>query len=210
MSDAGKIRVLLVDDHFVVRMGLAALINSQTDMLVAAEATNGRQGLEMFRSHHPDVTLMDLRMPEMGGVDAIIEIRKELPEARIIVLTTYDGDEDIYRAFQAGARAYLLKDMHHEELLSAIRGVHQGQRFIPPAIGSRLAERMPRSELTPRELEVLQLIVKGMSNKQIAAALSITEGTVKIHVNNVLSKLGVGDRTKAATTAIQRGIVHLD
>ena len=135
---------------------------------------------------------------------------KEFPDARIMVLSTYDGDEDIYRAFQAGARAYLLKDMHHDELVSAIRAVHQGQRFIPPAIANRLAERMPRSDLTARELEVLKLIVKGMSNKEIASALQITEGTVKIHVNNMLSKLGVSDRTKAATTALQRGIVYLE
>jgi DNA-binding NarL/FixJ family response regulator len=210
MSAQSPIRVLVVDDHFVVRMGLTTLINTQADMTVVGEAANGKQGVELFRLHKPDVALMDLRMPEMGGVDAINAIREVYPECRIIVLTTFDGDEDIFRAFQAGARAYLLKDMHHDELLSAIRAVHQGQRFIPPAIATRLAERMPRSELTARELEVLKLIVKGMSNKEIAAALFITEGTVKIHVNNVLGKMGVSDRTKAATTALQRGIVHLD
>jgi two-component system NarL family response regulator len=210
MSAQSPIRVLVVDDHFVVRMGLTTLINSQPDMTIVGEAANGKQGVELFRLHKPDVTLMDLRMPEMGGVDAISAIREEYPDCRIIVLTTFDGDEDIFRAFQAGARAYLLKDMHHDDLLSAIRAVHQGQRFIPPAIANRLAERMPRSELTARELEVLKLIVKGMSNKEIAAALSITEGTVKIHVNNLLGKMGVSDRTKAATTALQRGIVHLD
>src|SRR5262249_45096316 len=210
MSAREKIKVLVVDDHFVVRMGVTTLINTQSDMAVVAEGASGQQALELFRAHQPDVTLMDLRMPGMGGVEAISAIRAEYPEARIIVLTTYDGDEDIYRAFQAGARAYLLKDMHHDEMLGAIRAVHQGQRFIPPAIANRLSDRMARSELTSREMEVLRLIVKGMSNKEIAQALSIAEGTVKIHVNNVLGKLGVNDRTKAATTALQRGIVHLE
>lgn len=210
MSGQNPIRILVVDDHFVVRMGVSTLVNAQDDMTVVGEAANGRQGVELFRTSRPDVTLMDLRMPEMNGVAAIVAIRNEFPDARIIVLSTYDGDEDIYRAFQAGARAYLLKDMHHEEVVNAIRAVHQGQRFIPPAIANRLAERMPRSELTARELEVLKLIVKGMSNKEIASALLITEGTVKIHVNNMLAKLGVSDRTKAATTALQRGIVYLE
>src|SRR5262249_40128317 len=149
---------------------------------VVAEGASGQQALELFRAHQPDVTLMDLRMHGMGGVEAISAIGAEHPEARGIVLATYGGDEDIYRAFQEGARAYLLKDMHHDELLSAVRAVHQGQRFIPPAVANRLADRMPRSELTSRELEVLRLIVKGMSNKEIAQALSIAEGTVKIHV----------------------------
>jgi two-component system NarL family response regulator len=209
MSGQEGIRVLVVDDHFVVRMGLTTLINTQSDMTVVGEAANGRQGVEFFRAEKPDVTLMDLRMPEMNGLEAITAIRTEQPDARIIVLTTYDGDEDIYRAFQAGARAYLLKDMHHDDLLGAIRAVHQGQRIIPPAIANRLAERMPRSELTAREHEVLTLIVKGMTNREIAGTLGISEGTVKIHVNNLLGKLGVSDRTKAATTALQRGIVHL-
>ena len=210
MSEPNQIRILVVDDHFVVRMGVSTLVNSQDDMTVIGEATNGKEGVDLFRTTRPDVTLMDLRMPEMNGVAAIVAIRNEYPDARIIVLSTYDGDEDIYRAFQAGARAYLLKDMHHEELVNAIRAVHQGQRFIPPAIANRLAERMPRSELTARELEVLKLIVKGMSNTESASALLITEGTVKIHVNNMLGKLGVTDRTKAATTALQRGIVYLE
>jgi two-component system NarL family response regulator len=210
VSEQDLIRILVVDDHFVVRMGVTTLVNAQDDMTVVGEAANGKQGVELFRSCRPDVTLMDLRMPEMNGVAAITAIRAEFPDARIIVLSTYDGDEDIYRAFQAGARAYLLKDMHHDELVNAIRAVHQGQRFIPPAIANRLAERMPRSELTARELDVLRLIVKGMSNKEIASALRITEGTVKIHVNNLLAKLGVSDRTKAATTALQRGIVYLE
>ena len=193
VSKQNPIKILVVDDHFVVRMGVSTLVNAQDDMTVIGEAANGRQGVELFRANKPDVTLMDLRMPEMNGVDAITAIRNEFPEARIIVLSTYDGDEDIYRAFQAGARAYLLKDMHHDALINAIRTVHQGQRFIPPVIANRLAERMPRSELTARELEVLKLIVKGMSNREIATALHITEGTVKIHVNNLLGKLGVSD-----------------
>jgi two-component system NarL family response regulator len=204
------IRILVADDHFVVRMGLRALIDAEPDMEVVDEAGTGRQAVELFRKHRPDVTLMDLRMPVMNGLEAIQAIREGSPEARVIVLTTYDGDEDIYRALNAGARAYLLKEMDREELLQVIRAVHAGQRRVPPEIGARLAEAMPRSELTRRELEVLDLVVKGFSNKRIGDALSITEGTVKIHVNNILGKMGVADRTEAATTAIRRGIVHLD
>ncbi|HKP85469.1 MAG TPA: response regulator transcription factor [Blastocatellia bacterium] len=191
-------------------MGLAAVINTQPDMAVVAEATTGKQAIELFREHRPDVTLMDLRMPEMEGIEAITIIRQEFPEGRFIVLTTYDGDEDIYRALQAGARAYLLKDMLRDGLVEAIRAVHAGQRRIPAEVANRLAERMNRTELTARELEVLRLIVLGRSNKQIASQLTIAEGTVKIHINNILSKLGVSDRTQAATFALQRGIVHLD
>jgi two-component system NarL family response regulator len=209
MTSVNKIRVLIADDHFVVRAGLSTVINSEPDMTVVAEAMNGKQAVDLHRQHRPDVVLMDLRMPEMNGVDAISAIQRESPDSRIIVLTTYDGDEDIYRALQAGARGYILKDMVGDELLDAIRAVHAGQRRIPASVAARLAERMPRSELTPRELEVLQLIVKGKSNKEIAAELFVTEGTVKVHVNNLLSKLGVSDRTQAATAAIQRGIVHL-
>ncbi len=161
MSKQNPIEILVVDDHFVVRMGVSTLVNAQDDMTVIGEAANGKLGVELFRATRPDVTLMDLRMPEMNGVDAIIAIRKEFPDARIMVLSTDDGDEDIYRAFQAGARAYLLKDMHHDELVNAIRAVHQGQRFIPPAIANRLAERMPRSDLTSRELEVLKADSEG-------------------------------------------------
>lgn len=201
---------MIVDDHFVVRMGLAAIIGAYPDLVVVAECSNGRQAIDLFRKHRPDVTLMDLRMPGLGGVEATREIRKEFPSSRIIVLTTYDGDEDIYRALQAGARAYLLKDLPGDELVEAIRAVHSGKTRIPPQVASRLAERLPRSELTAREIEVLELIVKGKANKEIGAALSITEGTVKVHVNNILGKLGVSDRTQAATTALQRGIIHLD
>lgn len=210
MGNDKAIRVLIADDHFVVRMGLAAVIHTQTDMTVVAEATTGKQAVDLFRQHRPDVTLMDLRMPEMDGIEAITAIRREFPDSRFIVLTTYDGDEDIYRALQAGARAYLLKDMLRDALVEAIRAVHAGQRRLPAEVANRLAERMNRTELTARELEVLRLIVAGKSNKEIAAALFIAEGTVKIHINNILSKLGVSDRTQAATFALQRGIVHLD
>jgi two-component system NarL family response regulator len=210
MSNDKSIRVLIADDHFVVRMGLAAVIHTQPDMTVVAEATTGKQAVELFRQHRPDVTLMDLRMPEMDGIEAITAIRAEFPDSRFIVLTTYDGDEDIYRALQAGARAYLLKDMLRDALVEAIRAVHAGQRRLPAEVANRLAERMNRTELTAREIEVLRLIVQGKSNKEIAAALFIAEGTVKIHINNILSKLGVSDRTQAATFALQRGIVHLE
>jgi two-component system NarL family response regulator len=205
-----RIRVLVVDDHFVVRMGLRAVIDAEPDMAVVAEANGGERAVQLFREHNPDITLMDLRMPLTSGVEATRAIREDSPNARVIVLTTYDGDEDIFRALNAGARAYLLKDVSREELLDVIRGVHAGQRRIPPAIGARLAESMPRSELTPRELEVLGLVVRGLSNRKIGDALSITEGTVKIHMNNILSKMGVEDRTQAATTAVRRGIIHLD
>ena len=210
MSKDKPIRILIADDHFVVRMGLAAVINTQADMQVVAEAANGLQAAELFRQHLPDVTLMDLRMPQMQGVEAITAIRSEFPKARFIVLTTYDGDEDIYRALQAGARGYLLKDMVGDSLLDAIRAVHAGQRRIPPEVANRLAERMFRSELSAREMEVLRLIVKGKSNKEIASELGVAEGTVKIHINNLLSKLGVSDRTQATTFALQHGIIHLD
>jgi two-component system NarL family response regulator len=205
-----RIRVLVVDDHFVVRMGLRAVIDAEPDMAVVAEANGGERAVQLFREHNPDITLMDLRMPLTSGVEATRAIREDSPNARVIVLTTYDGDEDIFRALNAGARAYLLKDVSREELLDVIRGVHAGQRRIPPAIGARLAESMPRSELTPRELEVLGLVVRGLSNRKIGDALSITEGTVKIHMNNILSKMGVEDRTQAATTAVRRGIIHLE
>jgi two-component system NarL family response regulator len=210
MDEGNSIRILVADDNFLVRLGLGAVLNAQSGMTVVAEAGNGRQAVELFRQHTPDIVLMDLRMPLMTGVEATKAIRSEYPGARIIVLTTYDGDEDIYRALQAGARAYLLKDVLREDLLAAIRAVHAGQRHIPPAVAARLAERLPLSDLTARELEVLKLIVKGMSNSEIGAALTISTGTVKIHVNNILSKLGVSDRTQATTTALQRGIVHLD
>jgi two-component system NarL family response regulator len=209
-SNNNPIRVMVVDDHQIVRQGLVALINTEPDLTVIAEAANGRLAVELFRAHQPDIALMDLRLPEMGGVDAIKTIRQEFPAARFIVLTTYDGDEDIYRALQAGAQSYLLKGMSYDELLDAIRTVHAGARRIPSAVAERLAERMPGQELTARELQTLTLIVKGKSNKEIGEALSISEATVKSHINSLLGKLGVTDRTQAATTALQRGLVHLD
>ena len=200
---------MVIDDQAVVRQGFVALINTVSDMAVVAEGTNGRQAIDLYRLHRPDVTLMDLRMPELGGVEAITAIRKEFPDARLIVLTTYDGDEDIYRSLQAGAQGYLLKDMFFEELEEAIRKVHGGSRRIPTQVAERLAERMGSTDLTGRETEVLEQIVAGHSNKVIATRLNISEATVKSHINSILSKLGVSDRTQAATTALQRGLVHL-
>lgn len=210
MKESNTIRIMFVDDHPMLRAGLAATVGTQPDMVVVAEAENGQRAVELYREYRPDVTLMDLRLPVMSGAEAIQAIRREFADARIIVLTMYDGDEDIYRALEAGARAYLLKDMLRKELLHAIRTVHGGGRYISPAAAARLAERMPRSELTAREAEVLELIVKGSSNKEIAAQLAIAEGTIRIHVSNILGKLGVSDRTQAAITALQRGIIHLD
>jgi two-component system NarL family response regulator len=204
------IRLLVVDDHPVVRGGLVALLGTVDDMTVVAEASDGREAFEQYSLHQPDVTLMDLRLRSVGGVEAIHQIRAEWPLARIIVLTTFDGDEDIYRAIQAGAKAYLLKGMSVEELISTIRAVHQGKVRIPAAIAEKLAERMAGPQLTGRELDVLERIVRGRSNKEIAGDLSISEATVKTHINNLLSKLGVDDRTGASTAALQRGIVHLD
>ena len=204
-----KIRILVVDDHFVVRMGLCGSINMEEDMMVVAEASNGQQAIQLYRQQSPDIVLMDLRLPTMDGIVTAMTICKEYSEVRIIMLSTYDGDEEIYRSFQAGARSYLLKSTSREELLAAIRAVHSGQRYIPPAVAARLAERVPFSELSSREMEVLRLIVKGMSNKEIAAALSIAEVTTKLHVGHILSKLKVNDRTQAATSALQRGIIRL-
>lgn len=201
------IRVLVVEDHHVVRQGLVALLKVVDGLEVVGEAADGVEAIVQFRKHHPDVTLMDLRLPRMGGVDVIQRLRTETPQARFIVLTTYDGDEDIYRALKAGARAYLLKGMTTDELVAAIRAVHAGKSHIPPAIAERLAERMGTEDLTLRELEVLEQIVAGKSNKEIGTELNISEATVKTHINSLLSKLGVTDRTQAATAAIRRGIV---
>ena len=206
---SGEIKLLVVEDHHIVRQGLVALLNTVPDMSVVAEASDGAVGVDLFRKHQPDVTLMDLRLPTLGGAEAVAKIKAEFPAARIIVLTTFDGDEDIYRALQAGARGYLLKGMFGEELLDAIRAVHAGKTRIPAVVAERLARRMGGQELTARELEVLGLIVRGQSNKEIGGTLSISEATVKTHVNSILSKMGVTDRTQAATAAIQRGIVHL-
>ena len=203
------IRIMVIDDQAVVRQGFVALINTVPDMEVIAEGINGQQAIDLYSQHTPDVTLIDLRMPVVGGVQAISAIRQKFPDARLIVLTTYDGDEDIYRSLQAGARGYLLKDVFFEELEAAIRTVHAGSRHIPAAVAQRLAERMANSDLTGREMEVLELIVRGQSNKEIGASLAISEATVKSHINSILSKLGVSDRTQAVTTALQRGLVHL-
>jgi two-component system NarL family response regulator len=210
VSATKPVRLLVVDDHHIVRQGLIALLTTVPEMQVVAEASDGYQALELYRQHQPDVTLMDLRMNTMNGVETTRAIRAEFPNARIIVLTTFDGDEDIYRALQAGARGYLLKGMDTEELLAAIRTVHSVKSRIPAPVAERLAERMNAPALTDRETEVLRLIVGGNSNKEIAAALFISEATVKTHINSLLSKLGVSDRTQAATTALQRGIVHFD
>ena len=204
-----KIRILVAEDHLVARVGVSTIVNMQPDMTIVAEAANGQQALELFRKHQPDVTLLDLRMPGMGGVEAATAIRTEYPNARMIALTTYGGDEDIRRALNAGVQAYLTKDVLHDELLKAIRAVHAGQTYLPAAVAASLAAQLPRPDLSAREVQVLELIVRGLANKQIAYALSIAEHTVKNHVKNILSKLGVQDRTQAATAAIQRGIVHL-
>jgi len=207
MSD--KIRILVAEDHLVARVGVTTIVNMQPDMTVVAEASNGQQAVELYRKHLPDVTLLDLRMPVMTGVQAATAIRAEYPHARMIALTTYGGDEDIRRALAAGVQAYLTKDVLHDELLKAIRAVHAGQTYLPAAVAAALAAQMPRPDLSAREVQVLELIVRGLANKQIAYSLSIAEHTVKNHVKNILSKLGVQDRTQAATAAIQRGIIHL-
>ena len=205
----GKIRILVAEDHLVARVGVTTIVNMQPDMTVVAEAANGQQAVEMYRVHRPDVALLDLRMPGMGGVAAAMAIRSEFPGAHMIALTTYGGDEDIRRELAAGVQAYLTKDVLHDELLKAIRAVHAGQTYLPAAVAASLAAQLPRPDLSAREVQVLELIVRGLANKQIAYSLNIAEHTVKNHVKNILSKLGVQDRTQAATAAIQRGIIHL-
>jgi len=207
---SADIRIMIVEDHHVVRQGFIALLRMVEGFHIVAEAPDGDRAIELFRLYRPDVTLMDLRLPTIGGVETIGKIRSEFPDARIIVLTTFDGDEDIYRALQAGAKGYLLKGMNADELIGAIRAVHGGKSRIPAEVAERLAERLSGPTLTQRETDVLRLIVSGNSNKEIAGALFISEATVKTHVNNLLGKLGVTDRTQAATTALQRGIVHFD
>jgi two-component system, NarL family, response regulator len=209
MSQSTSIQVLIADDHSIVRQGLATIIDRDPEMTVVAQAEDGQQAIALFREHHPNVTLMDLRMPQMGGVESITAICAEFKQARIMVLTTYDGDEDIYRGLQAGAQGYLLKDAKPNELLNAIRTIHSGQKYVPPEVGAKLVQRMSNPVLSERELDVLRLMAQGMSNLDIGASLSVGESTVKSHVNRILSKLGVSDRTQAVIVAIKRGIVSL-
>lgn len=210
MSDDRKlIRILTVDDHPVVRNGIAGLVADQIDMVLVGEAANGREAVQQFRAHKPDVTLMDVQMPELNGVDAIIAIRGEFPEARIIVLTTYAGDVQIVRALKAGAQGYLLKGLLHKELLEAIRAVHTGRKILSPELTYEVASHATDDPLTPAEISVLRLIADGNANKQIADRLSISEETVKSRVKNILSKLGANDRTQAVTIALKRGIIEL-
>ena len=208
-EDSKRIRILAVDDHPILRQGIVGLIADESDMTLVAEATNGREAIQQFRTHHPDITLMDLQMPEMTGLDAMIAIRGEFPDARIIVLTTYTGDVQARRALQAGARAYLLKNSLHKELLDTIRAVHAGRKNLSPEVSFDLAEHAAEDALSPLEVRVLRLIAEGNSNKEIAARLSVTEDSVKGHVRNILSKLGANDRTHAAMIGIKRGIIEI-
>jgi DNA-binding NarL/FixJ family response regulator len=208
-SETSVIRILVVDDHPVVREGVDALIRRQTDMHIVAQATNGREGIEQFRAHRPDVTLMDLQMPEMSGLDALIAIRAEFSEARIVVLTTYTGDVQALRAIKAGASGYLLKNALHKELLDAIRTVHAGRKYISPEMSFALAEHVAGEALTPAEIRVLRLIAQGNTNKEIAEQLAISEDTVKGQVRNILSKLEANDRAHAAVIGVKRGIIEV-
>jgi len=209
MTNQSKIRVLSVDDHPLVREGIAAIINSQADMSLVAEAPSGAQALAVFREHQPDVTLMDLRLPDMSGIDAMIAIRAFFPEARIIILTTFEGDVEIQRALQAGARGYLLKNLPPKELADAIRQVHSGKKRVPPEVAARLAEHLGDEFLTEREMDVLRHVASGNRNRDIAQRLFISEETIKVHVKHIMEKLGAGDRTQAVTIALRRGIIQL-
>ena len=204
-----SIRILIAEDHLIARAGLGAIVNAQPDMSVIAEAENGEQALMLYARHRPDVALMDMRMPVMNGLDAITAIRADFPRARIVALSTFGGDEDIRRALLAGAQAYLTKDVLHDDLIGAIRAVHAGEQYLPASVRATLDAESPRPDLSARELEVLRLIVQGLSNKEIAYELCIAEDTAKNHVKSILKKLGADDRTRAATKAIQRGIIHL-
>src|SRR5271170_6123230 len=204
------IRILAVDDHPLLRKGIAALVNAEPDMKLVAEASNGHEAIEMFRQHRPDVTLMDLQMPDLNGTETIVRIQSDFPDARIVVLTTYTGDAQVLRALRAGARGYILKGHVHRELLDTIRAVHAGQKRIPPDIAAELAEHAMDDELTEREIDVLKLVAAGNGNKQIADQLSIGEATVKSHVSNIMSKLGANDRSHAVTIGLTRGIIELD
>ena len=206
--EPGQIRILAVDDHALLREGIAGLVAGQSDMSLVAQASNGREAIHQFRTHRPDITLMDLQMPELNGVDAMIAIRGEFPEARVIVLTTYTGDMQVLRALKAGARAYLLKNLLHKELLETIRAVHAGKKTVSPEVSFQLAEHATDDALTPAEVRVLRLIAEGNANKEIAAQLSVSEETVKGQVRNILSKLGANDRTHAAMIGVKRGIIE--
>jgi two-component system NarL family response regulator len=204
-----SIRIVIAEDHLIARVGVKTIINTQPDMTVVGEAANGSQAVELYRKLQPDVTLMDVRMPVMSGLEAIVAICTEFPNASIVALSTYGGDEDIRRALQAGARAYLTKDALHDELIRAIHAVQAGEKYLPPGVAAALESSALPAGLSGREMEVLELIVKGHGNKQIAYQLGIAEHTVKNHVKSILNKLSVDDRTQAATAAIQRGIIHL-
>ena len=204
------IRVLCVDDHPIVRKGIASLLANESDLELVSEAASGREAVNLHRALLPDVTLMDLKLPDLSGVAATRMIREEFPQARIIALTSYDGDQDIYQALEAGARGYLLKEMVHSDLLRAIRVVHSGKRLIPPEVAIRLSEYFPQIVLTEREVQVLSFVARGMANKDIADRLGTASGTIKMHVQNILSKLGAADRTHAVTIALERGILHLN
>ena len=208
-GDAKPIRILAADDHALLRHGIASLVNAEPDMEVVAQASTGREAVEQFQLHRPDITLMDLQMSDMSGIEAIIAIRSEFPDARVIVLTTYSGDVQVLRALKAGARAYILKGRVHRELLDTIRAVHAGQKRIPQEVAAGLAEHTGEDELSTRELEVLRLVAAGNANKEIAAQLSIAEDTVKRHVTNILAKLRANDRTHAVTVGLKRGIIEL-
>lgn len=210
MKNADPIRVMVADDHPIVRFGIVSIINTQPDLEVVAQASTGEEAISEYRIHKPDIVLMDLRMPRRSGVEAIHRIKAEFAKSRFVVLTTYQGDEDIHRAINAGAQGYLFKGMSHEDLLSAIRTVHAGSKFLPKSIRESLAQRPPNSDLRARELEVLELIVRGRTNREIAESLGITEGTVKWHVNIILGRLQVSDRTQAAVAALSRGIVTIN
>lgn len=209
MKKNGKIRILIADDHYIVRMGLVALVSTEADMEVVAEAAGGNEALELFAKHLPDLLLLDLRMPDKNGIQTIVEVRNRFPDARILVLSAFDGDEDIYRALHAGAQGYVLKNTTGDKLVPALRTVASGQNWIPKDVASQLALRKVREQLTTREVEVLSQLAKGLANKEIADTLGISEHTVKDHLKNILGKLQVADRTEAVTTAIQRGIIHL-
>ncbi|PYV72112.1 MAG: DNA-binding response regulator [Acidobacteria bacterium] len=200
---------MIVDDHPLLRVGVASIVNARSDMTVMAQTGTGEEAVALFSQHRPDVTLMDLRLPKMSGVDAILAIRARFPMARFVVLTTYEGDEDIHRALEAGAKGYIIKGMPYQTLIEALLRVHGGGRFLPPPVARALASRMPDSDLSSREQEVLRHLVAGMSNKEIAGLLGITEATVKCHVSTILMRLNVSDRTQAVVTALQRGLVHL-